>query len=406
MAEKFDIVVVGGGMVGLCLASLVKPHFRIAIIDPQPLLLPENLPAEYDCRVSALSRASESILNHAGAWKNIPLNRITDYDTMNVWEANGSSELNFTAQELAEPNLGHIIENQVIRSALAKDIINHPNVRVYQQTIEDFDRTDNKIKCLLKDNIKLDASLVIGADGALSFVRKHFQFELNESSYQQKALVANIKTERPHEKTAWQRFLTTGPIAHLPMPEEHLCSIVWSAQNELADELLALTPKEQENRIAIALDHRLGRVTLETELRAFPLIARHSEHYLQERIALVGDAAHTIHPLAGQGVNLGFLDAAVLADLLIHLKDAGKDIGVLRNLRPYERTRKGHNHLIQKSMSALNWIYQDTKPALVLARNFGVNLINHTSVVKKQFIRQAMGIHEQGIPFVKFVDHL
>ncbi len=392
MSQSYDVILVGGGMVGLTLAALLDDRFRIAIIDPAPQVRMNELPEQFASRVSALSRSSQRVLQKVSAWPRIPKDRLTPYQAMVVWDANGSSELTFDAQSLAEPDLGHIVENQVVRAALVESLDQRAAIDWFPLRLQQCERKDRWVHCTLENGEALQASLLIGADGAQSMIRSAFAFDTEEQDYQQLALVANIKTERPHELTAWQRFLPTGPMAYLPLPDRHQCSIVWSAERALAQQLLALSPEQQQKRIAIALDHRLGAVELLTELKAFPLIARHSDRYLQQRVALIGDAAHTIHPLAGQGVNLGLLDAAELAQQLLLIKAAGHDLGDARRLRPFERRRKGHNHLIQKSMSALNWVYQQELPALVVARNLGVSWLNQLAAMKNNLIREAMGL--------------
>ncbi|MCO7226223.1 UbiH/UbiF/VisC/COQ6 family ubiquinone biosynthesis hydroxylase [Pleionea sp. CnH1-48] len=393
MAEKVDIAIVGAGMVGLALAALLKQQgLSITLIDAQDFPAP-SVDGKYDSRVSAIARSSENILRNVGAWQHLPPGRCTPYDAMRVWEQNGSAELRFSAQELAEPDLGYIVENSVLRQALVSSIGDEPNVRFRMATkLEEVEWQPQKVKLVLANGERIEAKLLVGADGALSKIRQMGGFETDELNYHQLALVANLRCENHHELTAWQRFLPSGPIAFLPLPEANLCSIVWSLDKEIATEILAAEPEVQQSRIAAAFDYRLGAVELTTPLAGFPLVARHAERYLDHRVALIGDAAHTIHPLAGQGVNLGFLDAAELAQEIVSAHKQQRDIGDIRFLRAFERRRKTHNHLIQKSMTALNWVYGQSFPALVVARNLGVNLLNQHPLAKAEFMRRAMGI--------------
>lgn len=394
--HKVDVMINGGGMVGLALANLLPESITVTVIDPFPSESLDNLLAgggdQFDSRVSAISKKSQQILMQTGAWQAIPEHRITPYQNMQVWEANGSASLTFSAQQIATENLGTIVENKLLRAALMQQAKKRPRVTVIASRVKSVERNESNVKVELESGNRVEASLMVGADGALSNTREAFNFEVSEQSYQQLALVANIKTQQSHQYTAWQRFLTSGPIAYLPLPDTQQCSIVWSANQTLANELLALPEAQLESRIAAAMDHRLGNVQLLTQCQSFPLIARHSHQYLQERVALIGDAAHTIHPLAGQGVNLGFADAAQLAKQIAQLHHNKKDIGRLLNLRPFERARKADNHLTQKAMTALNWVYQQQHPAMVLARNLGVSSINNSPVIKNKLMKQAMGL--------------
>jgi len=394
--HKVDVMINGGGMVGLALANLLPESVSVLVIDPFPSKSVDDcltdLANQFDCRVSAISKKSQQILEKTQAWQAIPEQRITPYQNMNVWEANGSASLQFSAQQIAAENLGSIVENKLLRAALMQQANKRSGLTVMASKVTSFERTDSKVLAELETGDRIETSLMVGADGALSKTRDAFNFETSEQDYQQLALVANIETEYSHQFTAWQRFLTSGPIAYLPLPDTKQCSIVWSASQSLASELLALPEAQLQSRIAAALDYRLGKVRLLTQCQSFPLVARHSHQYLQPRVALIGDAAHTIHPLAGQGVNLGFADAAQLAEQISQLHRNNKDIGLLLNLRPFERARKADNHLTQKAMTALNWVYQQQHPAMVLARNLGVSTINNSPVLKNQLVKQAMGL--------------
>ncbi len=394
--SSVDIIINGGGMVGLALAAALSNALKIVIIDPQ---LPVNV-SEYEAkqndnfqsRVSAISKRSENFLTSIQAWKLLPVSRLSAYSNMKIWEQNGSEQLEFSAKQACTSHLGFIIENELLRSALYQLLHSKSNITFIATTIDAIDRSEEQIKCTLADQSNINARLLIAADGAQSFVRKSCGFHWSEKPYQQKALVANIKTEKPHQFCAYQRFLTTGPIAYLPLPNQHHCSIVWSATEPFAEEVLNLNNAEQQQRIAQALDSKLGAVSLLDPLRAFPLIARHADDYVQEKIALIGDAAHTIHPLAGQGVNLGFADAEVLAEVINHAHAKKQPIGSLANLRKYQRQRKGDNWITQQAMTLLNDGYMQQDIGWVIARNIGVKMINASGLVKSELIKKAMGI--------------
>ncbi|NVJ59125.1 MAG: UbiH/UbiF/VisC/COQ6 family ubiquinone biosynthesis hydroxylase [Gammaproteobacteria bacterium] len=389
---KFDVVINGGGMVGLALAVQMPKQLSIAIIDPLPTA-DFSTRQSFDCRVSAISRRSQKILQQCNVWSEIPQERITAYHSMNVWDANGSAELHFTAQEVAEPNLGYIIENGLIRQYLLREVEQRTNIDFITDSLISFDSDELKCRIQLTSGQQLVSKVLIAADGATSKVREMAEIPIDKVDYQQSALVATIRTEQSHQFTAWQRFLPSGPMAYLPLPDEHLCSIVWSLDTEKVDAMELNNGEFMNARIASALDHRLGNIRLESKLFRFPLIARHAKNYIKDRVILVGDAAHSIHPLAGQGVNLGFADAATLAKVISKAVDSGLDFAKRSHLRAYERERKGENHLTEKAMTALNWTYSQNNPALVLARNFGVNMVDKFTSIKRQFMHKALGLN-------------
>ncbi|WP_164503498.1 UbiH/UbiF/VisC/COQ6 family ubiquinone biosynthesis hydroxylase [Pleionea sediminis] len=395
MAKKFDVIINGGGLVGLTFANLLSDRLKVAIVDPALMSsvsqLDESSP--YMQRVSAISPRSINILESVGAWQCLPQSRISPYQYMKVWDENGSSRLSFSAQDVVAPNLGCIVENNWLRAALYDALkVSRSQFNVITSPIEFVERSEQSIRCRFEDGLQLDASLLVGAEGALSKTREWFEFSTSVHDYEQVAVVANIKTENDHELTAWQRFLETGPIAYLPLADRHMCSIVWSVTREFAENFKSVDQITQSKQIAAALDHQLGQVELVSDTECFPLIARHAEQYVQSRVALIGDAAHTIHPLAGQGVNLGFADAQSLANQVNLAAHKQRDIGATFCLRPYERERKSDNHLTQKAMTALNWIYRSKSPLTILARNFGVSCIDSMSGLKRLLANQAMGV--------------
>ena len=392
MAQKFDLIIVGGGMVGLSLAALLKDSpLKIAIIESQEIVSLDQQADSMTYRVSAIARSSQKILQSVGAWELLPAHRLCHYQAMCVWDENTSAELNFSAQQLAEADLGHIIENALLQSALFQSLNECPQVTFFTQNkVEQIQIEQQHAQLFLVNGERLECRLLVGADGAQSWVREATGFETHEVSYQQQAIVANVTCQKAHEHTAWQRFLATGPIAFLPMAQAHLCSIVWSVDNPLAEELMSLPADLLERRIAAAFDYRLGEVELASEVAKFPLFARHSQDYVQERVVLIGDAAHSIHPLAGLGVNLGFVDAAELSQQLIEIINRAGDIGHKALLRPFERKRKAHNHSVQKAMTLLNWGFQQRELAAVMLRSLGMNFIERSSLAKETLIKQAM----------------
>jgi len=251
-----------------------------------------------------------------------------------------------------------------------------------------YDITDNNVIAELDSGLTLSADLLVGADGANSKVRSLAGITLNKNDYAQQGLVAIVQTEHSHQNTAWQRFLPSGPLALLPLSDGS-CSIVWTLPSDKADYYLAMDKLAFNQALADAFDHHLGDIKVVSKRAAFPLIGRHAEHYVQPHIALIGDAAHTIHPLAGQGVNLGIKDAVELANVLSR---SSRSAGSHSLLRQYERARKGDNVLTQKAMEAFKMLFGHSMPLVKAGRNFGLNFVNKLAPVKNEIIKKAMGI--------------
>jgi 2-octaprenylphenol hydroxylase len=325
-AEKsYDVVIVGGGMVGSALAgALALEGFSIALVEAREPVAdwPED---ELDLRVSALTRASQHILHNLGVWERMCEMRVSPYREMHVWDAGGSGSIHFDSAEIGEPDLGHIVENRVTQLALWERLGNLPNVRrLCPAAVSAIDLRQSRPLATLEGGEDLHAGLLVAADGARSALRGMAGIVTQGWAYGQHAVVANVRPEKSHRETAWQRFMPTGPLAFLPI-DDGRCSIVWSTSPQRAQELLDLDEAAFCRELGQASEHILGAI-LETGPRAqFPLRLRHAKSYVTRGLALVGDAAHTVHPLAGQGVNLGLLDAATLADTLIDAGAAGRE---------------------------------------------------------------------------------
>ena len=253
---------------------------------------------------------------------------------------------------------------------------------------EDSDGEENKLE---RNRSTFKKQYTIGADGANSLVRRKLDIESKQTPYEQIAFVINVKTELPHQDTAWQRFTPTGPVAFLPLANKNLCSIVWSLDKLLADGLHNISTNEFVKKLQLAFESKLGKVTPVSQHFGFPLIKRHSQTYLKQRVALIGDAAHTIHPLAGQGVNLGFQDAKCLANRIIELKNQNKDFGLKENLRPFERERKTENLGMQNAMSGFKHLFANQTMPVTLVRNFAMSTLNEIPMAKELMIKKAMG---------------
>lgn len=386
-----DVLVHGGGMVGLvCGLAAARAGFTVAIVDahaPEPW----TGDGEPDQRVSALSRATERILEHLGVWEEILSRRAGPVEAIQAWDGLNEASIVFRAADSGEAHLAHIIENRLVQTALWDALQRHDGVRRYVPgTVEQLDTGTAGAEVRLDDGRRITASVVVGADGAGSAIRDLAGIEVSARDYGQLGVVCNVSTELPHRRVARQRFLPGGPVAFLPLADGR-CSIVWSQPADEARERLALSDEAFLEALTAASGRFLGTVTGCGERAAFPLRRQHAAQYAAERVALVGDAAHVIHPLAGQGANLGFLDAAALVETLTIARDAGRDPGALPNLRRYERWRKGDNMLMQSAMDAFHGLFGRTDAAVVGLRGLGLSLADRVSPLKRQFMAHAMG---------------
>ncbi len=397
--NKYDVIVVGGGMVGASLAcALGDAGLKLALVEGREPVV--DWPTdEFDLRVSAITRASEQFLRELGVWQAIVDTRVSPYSDMHVWDAGGAGSIHFDCAEVGEPNLGHIIENRVITRALWQRLSALPNVVRFcpalpqrltlRNTVIRSEPPANPVQLELEHGTVLNAQLIIGADGGNSWVRRQAGIDISTREYAHTALVVTVKTERHHQHTAWQRFLPTGPLAFLPLSDGY-SSIVWSTTAEEAARLEVLDEELFKAELAAALEHKLGDVIELGPRAGFPIRGRHARHYVKPHLALVGDAAHTIHPLAGQGVNLGFADVACLARQLMQARERGIAFGGLKTLRRYERARRGDNLLVLEAMGGFKQLFGDPLPLVRGLRSAGLNLVDRLPVLKILFIQQAL----------------
>lgn len=377
-------------MVGAALAcALAQRDFSVALLEAREPAFDWD-PAGHDLRVSAITRASQRLLQNLGAWQAMLDERATPYQQMHVWDRAGFGEIHFDAADLAEPDLGHIVENRVIVRALWELLEDSRTEVLVPVRLAALDLSDGGAVLALDDGRTLNAGLVVGADGARSQVRELAGIESRGQPYDQHAVVATVRAELGNRSTAWQRFMRDGPLALLPL-EQDLFSIVWSTSPNEAERLCALPEDEFNTLLTGASESRLGRLTLQGARAAFPLRLQHAEQYVLPGLALVGDAAHVIHPLAGQGVNLGFLDAGALVDALIAGRERGRMPGALATLRRYERTRKGHNTATQLAMDAFKHLFSNDSSVLSLARNLGLGAAGRLTPLRRLFERVALG---------------
>ena len=387
----YAVAIVGGGLIGLSLAALLgQTGFTVAVVEAREAQL-DWTQESVDLRVYAISRATENLLRGIGAWPLIGPYACA-YTDMRVWDAGGGGDIHFDSAELGEPNLGHIVESRIIERALLQVISAVPTVeRFCPVAITAFSDAGGSQRVVLDDGRGLAASLLVGADGKHSSVRDYAGIHARVSDYGQKALVAVVDCERGHDNTAWQRFLPTGPLAFLPLRDGR-CSIVWSATSETAQGLLALDDQAFCSALGEAFGYRLGAVLKVDERALFPLHRQYAERYVAPRVALVGDASHVIHPLAGQGVNLGFKDVRELADVLTAARGQGRDIGALPVLRRYERARKGDNLATMLAMDAFKHLFGSRVPPVRWLRNAGLDLVDAATPLKNLIMRLAMGL--------------
>lgn len=400
----FDLVIVGGGIVGATLAAdLGQRGFRLALVEAQPSPpLPET---GYGLRVSAVTRASQHVLDSVGVWELLPAERLQPFRQMVVWDVPVIGEVHFDSADIAEPALGHIVENAIIQRALETRLAQLDGVEVFQPAKLETLLLEATRAAVIVDGSKHYAPLVVGADGSRSRVRELAGFEVQEAAYGQRAVVANVTVSRGHGETAWQRFLPSGPLAFLPLPAKH-ASIVWSTTPAHADALEHMSEASFVAALEDAYEGRLGEVKLSGPRAAFDLTSISAREYVGHRVALVGDAAHTVHPLAGQGVNLGILDAAALAEVLGAARGTGRDIGRRHALRKYQRWRKGHNALMRAALSGLNWLFGSSFGPVRDARNMGLRMTNQITPLKRWFMQYASGLSGDLPPAAMSRDYL
>ncbi len=388
----YDILIIGGGMVGATIAcTLGDSPFRIGVIEAHEAkgLWPRE---QYDIRVSAITRATQNVFELVGAWEGMAARRITPYGHMHVWDATGSGAIDFDCADIGEPDLGHIIENSVILDALLERMGQFENIDLICPAQVSRLECDGRYATIsLADGKTLSAELVIAADGANSWVRDQVGIATTGWSYDQSAVVATITTERSHGGTAYQRFMPEGPLAFLPMPEG-LSSIVWSTTPERAEELVAMEEGLFLDELQQAFGDTLGCMGATGPRGAYPLILKHANSYVAERVVLAGNAAHAIHPLAGQGLNLGVSDAAALAEVLLSAHREGKPPGDYGVLRRYERWRKADNVTVMAAMDGFKRLFSNDSMPLSLLRNLGLTLAERSGPLKHRMIRRAMGL--------------
>ncbi|MDO9616327.1 MAG: 2-octaprenyl-3-methyl-6-methoxy-1,4-benzoquinol hydroxylase [Pseudomonas sp.] len=392
-----DLIIVGAGMVGSALAlALQDQGLEILLIDGGPLSVkPFDPEAAFEPRVSALSVASQRILDRLGVWDGIAARRACPYGEMQVWDGSGTGRIHFSAASVHAESLGHIVENRVVQDALLERLHDSSIGLLPGARLEQLRRSGDGWLLSLNDGRELRAPLLIAADGANSAVRRLAGCATREWDYLHHAIVTSVRCSKPHQATAWQRFTDDGPLAFLPLAGpagEHWCSIVWSVTPNEAERLMALDDAGFRRALGFAFEHRLGDILQADPRLCIPLRQRHAKRYVEDGLVLIGDAAHSIHPLAGQGVNLGFLDVAVLAEVLLHAAQRGERLGDVKVLSRYERRRMPHNLAMMAAMEGFERLFQADPLPLRWLRNSGLNWVDDLPEAKALFVRQALGL--------------
>lgn len=401
-----DVIIVGGGMVGSALAlALDRSGMQTALIEQralQPCAFSINDP--WHPRVSALTEVSIRLLKYLKTWEQWIVQRVCPYTHMSVWDGEGTGKVEFNAKTLPQKNLGYIVENKVIRNALLQEMVSSTVQCFGEQAILEYKLSGQGGEVILQNGEVLSSPLFVAADGAESRLRQVSGIPSNQKDYSHHALVTTVETELFHHYTARQVFLDSGPLALLPLQSrngQHFCSIVWSLVPEEADRIEALSDDVFCRELQKAFENQAGKILNVDKRYRHPLRQRHARQYHRQGVVLVGDAAHTIHPLAGQGVNLGFMDVAVLTDELTKAVGRGDNYFASHILDRYQRRRMGHNVLMMAAMTGFQNLFGANDIGVRWMRNTGLNLINRLSLIKEILVKQAAGLSNDIPEFIR-----
>lgn len=397
--KHFDIAIIGCGINGLTAAHAFSSHgFSVLLIDRMPL--EKILSTQFDGRTSAIAETSKLMLETLGIWDQLipyaePIKNIQTTDNK-VGHEKSFSYLEFNTKEINKDSFGYIVENQYVKSVLYQALKNNPNICLkLPYGLNDFSIKPSSVDLTLENGDNFSASLLVAADGKNSFIRQQSSIEVFHRDYKQTALVLTVHHENPHQNIAYERFYASGPFAILPMTDsengDHRSSIVWTEGTDKAHKILDLPLDRIENLLRQKFSQDHGLVTIASHLWSYPLSLTHAKNYIKNRLCLIGDAAHAIHPIAGQGLNLGFRDIAALVEILVQARRLGLDIGQLNTLSSYEKWRKLDNTLLVGTTDQLTLLFSNQNLFLSKMRNFGLNMVEKTSFLRKFFMLYAMG---------------
>ncbi|MDO8414427.1 MAG: UbiH/UbiF family hydroxylase [Gallionellaceae bacterium] len=383
----FDVVIIGGGLVGASLAAALKPsRLSVALVEGQQPAVHSN--DAWDNRIYAISPGSAQFLQECGAWQQLDMRRVQPVEAMRIF-GDQDAELEFSAYQLGVPELAFILENRLLLQALWQQLQQQDYLTLFHPArCVSLSWQEEAVSVVLQDGTTLSAKLVVGADGGNSWVRQQADMAGLLTPYHQQGVVANFSAEKSHRDVAYQWFQTDGILALLPLPQQCL-SMVWAVSAEKSASLLQLPHEELCRQVAAVSQHLLGELKMITPPAAFPLHLLNLPHIVKPRVALIGDAAHSIHPLAGQGVNIGFRDARQLAQIIMQ-DQAQQDCGNIRVLRRYERARREDILSMQITTDTLKKLFNNSDPMLRAVRNLGLNAVNHVAPLKKMLARHAL----------------
>ena len=386
MSQHFDVLIVGGGIVGLTTAlAMAQRNYTVAVIDAGALKADTS---NIDARVYAINKASQSLLMKLGVWQHLDSARVSPYKKMHVWEGVNGASIDFDSRSIAAPDLGAIIEESILKQAILQQILAESTISLFPHCCVDEVCSSMQGVQISSQNVVWSGQLLMIADGANSPTRQKLNVELTTWPYNQKALVATVQTEKPHQQTAYQVFNPDGPLAFLPLSDPHLCSIVWSTDPKRVEQLMALDEQAFNAELTHAFAEHLGQVALVSTRYQFPLQMRHVKQYSGNHWLLLGDAAHTIHPLAGLGLNVGLGDVRCWLRLL----DAANGALPSRKvLNAYQRERKSAVWQVILLMDGFKLLFGHSLAPITTLRSLGLRICNQITPLKRLFIQHAAG---------------
>ena len=391
----YDVVIVGAAIAGLTLAChLMDSGLRIAILtkDDQASSAKGASSLSSQLRVIAITLGTQQLLEKLQVWQRLPVEQLAPFRSLQVWEPAKQANVFFDSAELGQATLGYILKNQDLQQALLAQVKTDEKISWFSPDgLIDMAQEPHQMRLTLTSGVSITTSLVVGADGMYSSVRQLAGLPVNLSDYNQSALIATVRTKLAHGEIARQIFLPTGPLAFLPLADPYCCSIVWSTTPEEAQRLKELSDPLFCSELARAFEQQLGDIESTSPRLSFPLKTQQAEQYIKPGIALIGDAAHVMHPLAGQGANLGMADADCLARVILVAKRKQRSFSALHTLRAYERQRRYYNRLMNSSVDGIKYLFATQNPLLLKTRQFGLSALNKIPALKNVIARYAMG---------------